>query len=113
MSTRSWYDAPIEERRASSGESPTFRTDDIQDLGRLDPLAIAQVRRDAWPLIRNAEELHDTLLSVGALSELDCDESWQAYFAELEANGRACRREVDGGPMLWISTERWPVVTAR
>ena len=70
------------------------------------------MRRDAWPLIRNAEELHDTLLSVGALSEIDCDESWLAYFAELEANGRAFRREVDGGPMLWIATERWPVVTA-
>ncbi len=106
-------DAPIEERRARAvAVRRTFRTDDVQDLGRLDPLAIAQVRQDAWPLIRNAEELHDTLLSVGALSEIDCDESWLAYFAELEANGRACRREVDGGPMLWISTERWPVVAA-
>ncbi len=106
-------DAPIEERRARAvAVRRTFRTDDVKDLGRLDPLAIAQVRHDAWPLVRNAEELHDTLLSVGALSELDCDESWRAYFAELEANGRAVRREVSGGPALWIATERWPVVSA-
>ncbi|MEO1994657.1 MAG: helicase-related protein, partial [Planctomycetaceae bacterium] len=36
--------------------------DSIDDLGRLDPLAIDQVCREAQPVIRDADELHDTLL---------------------------------------------------
>jgi hypothetical protein len=40
-----------------------------RDLGRLDPEAIALVRSEAWPIVRDAEELHDTLLTVGALPE--------------------------------------------
>ena len=34
---------------------------------RLDPAAIEEVREDAWPDVRDAEELHDLLLSLTAL----------------------------------------------
>ena len=65
-------DAPLEERRARAVSARrTIRADDVRDLGRLDPDAIAQVRSEAWPLVRDAEELHDTLLTVGALPEAD------------------------------------------
>ena len=36
-------------------------------MGRLDPAAIAEVCADAWPDVRDAEELHDALLSLVAL----------------------------------------------
>lgn len=103
-------DAPLEERRARAvAVRRTFRADDVRDLGRLDPDAIAQVRADAWPLVRDAEELHDTLLSVGALPETDSCE-WREYFDALQVQGRAVRREVANGPEVWIAVERWPAV---
>jgi len=39
----------------------------LSEIGRLDPAAIAEVRDDAWPDIRDAEELHDALLTLVAL----------------------------------------------
>src|SRR6185503_14202163 len=105
-------DAPLEERRARAvAVRRTFGPEDVRDLGRLDPEAIAQVRSEAWPLIRDAEELHDTLLSIGALPESD-GLDWRGYFDELEQRGRVVRREVSGGQVLWIAVEQWPAVNA-
>ena len=39
------------------------------EIGRLDPSAIAEVRADAWPDVRDADELHDALLTLVALPE--------------------------------------------
>jgi ATP-dependent helicase Lhr and Lhr-like helicase len=105
-------DAPLEERRARAvAVRRTFRADDVRDLGRLDPDAIAQVRADAWPLVRDAEELHDTLLSVGALPESDGGE-WRDFFGVLAEQGRVVRREVVDGPTVWLAVERWSAVKA-
>jgi ATP-dependent Lhr-like helicase len=104
-------DAPLEERRARAvAVRRTFRPEDVRDLGQLDPEAIAQVHSEAAPAVRDREELHDTLLSVGALPEVE-GLSWRPYFDELSHQGRAVRREVIGGPALWIAVEQWPVVT--
>jgi ATP-dependent Lhr-like helicase len=104
-------DAPLEERRARAvAVRRSFGPEDVRDLGRLDPEAIAQVRSEAWPLIRDVEELHDTLLSVGALPEND-GLDWQDYFEELAREGRVVRRQVSGGPVLWIAVEQWPAVS--
>jgi ATP-dependent Lhr-like helicase len=103
-------DAPLEERRARAvAVRRSFRADDVRDLGRLDPEAIAQVRADAWPVVRDAEELHDALLSAGALPATEGTE-WRECFGELEQQGRAVCREVAGGPKVWLAVERWPVV---
>src|SRR3954469_10941264 len=105
-------DAPLEERRARAvSVRRSFRADDVRDLGRLDMDAIAQVRADAWPVVRSADELHDTLLSVGVLPENDGRE-WRQFFAELESEQRVVRRQVSNGPVMWIAVERWPVVNA-
>jgi ATP-dependent Lhr-like helicase len=103
-------DAPLEERRARAvAVRRTFRPEDVRDLGQLDPEAIAQVRSEAAPLVRDAEELHDTLLSVGALPESE-GLPWRSHFEELSQQGRVVRREVIGGPLLWLAVEQWPVV---
>ena len=91
-------DAPLEERRTRAVQMR--RTLDPKDLAlaALDPEAIAQVALDAWPDVRNEDELHDTLLSLGRLPP---HEPWSAHFAELQKTGRAFER--DG---FWIATER-------
>lgn len=63
-------DGAAEERRTKAVRtqpvSEQLQTE--QDVGRLDPQAIAQVREDAWPVIGNAEELHDALVVHGFLT---------------------------------------------
>jgi ATP-dependent helicase Lhr and Lhr-like helicase len=103
-------DAPLEERRTRAVSARrTIRIEDMDDLGQLDPDAIAQVRSEAWPLVRDAEELHDTLLSVGALSATEAGE-WSEFFDALVTSGRATRCDIVDGPRLWIAAENWPVV---
>lgn len=105
-------DAPLEERRARAVTlRRTLSIEALRDLGRLDPDAIAQVRAEAWPLVRDADELHDALLAQGALPAGDGQE-WQRYFEELCSAGRATQLEHPPGPPLWVATERWPLVHA-
>jgi len=54
----------LAERRARAVSTPrSLSIESASDLGRLDPLAIEQVVNEAQPLIRNADELHDLLLT--------------------------------------------------
>ena len=41
----------------------------LSEIGRLDPAAIAEVREEAWLDARDADELHDGLLTLIALPE--------------------------------------------
>ena len=62
-------DAPLEERRARAVEMRRMLPDAVLgEIGRLDPAAIAEVCDDAWPDVRDAEELHDALLTLIALA---------------------------------------------
>ncbi|MCI0332817.1 MAG: DEAD/DEAH box helicase [Planctomycetes bacterium] len=104
-------DAPLEERRTRAVSTRrTFAPEDVSDLGKLDAEAIATVRAQASPLVRDAEELHDTLLSVGALAESE-GAQWRDDFDKLVEQGRAVRREVVDGPAIWIAVEEWPAVS--
>ena len=105
-------DAPLEERRARAVTMRrTLSAEALSDLGRLDPEAIAQVKNEAWPLVRDADELHDVLLSLGALP-ISEGTAWQGFFAELRSVGRATEVHGTGGPTLWVATERWPLIEA-
>jgi ATP-dependent Lhr-like helicase len=105
-------DAPLEERRARAVTMRrSLSIEAMRDLGRLDPDAIAQVKSEAWPLVRDADELHDVLLSHGALPVQD-GEPWQEYFHELRSAGRATRVEPVSDQVFWVATERWPLVRA-
>src|SRR5262249_61404000 len=82
-------DAPLEERRARAVTMRrSLSIDALRDLGRLDPDAIAQVREQAWPVVRDADELHDALLSGGVLLPAEAN-SWAEFFEQLRATGRA------------------------
>src|SRR5208337_4529205 len=69
-------DAPLEERRARAVEMRRVLPEAaLGEIGRLDPTAIAEVCEQAWPDVRDAEELHDFLLTVIAFpSALDAIE---------------------------------------
>ncbi len=55
-------DAPLEERRARAVEMRRILPESVlEEVGKLDPAAIAQVREEAWPDVRDADELHDLL----------------------------------------------------
>src|SRR4029079_8312605 len=54
-------DAPLEERRARAVQMR--RTlGSTSEIGALDPAAIEEVSSESWPVVRDADELHDALL---------------------------------------------------
>jgi len=116
-------DAPLEERRARAVEMRRVLPEAVlSEVGRLDPAAIAEVREEAWPDVRNADELHDTLLTLTAVPEaldpgiapfagklLESILRWRKYFAELVAMRRAVRATV-GDRAYWLATEKTKAV---
>ncbi len=82
-------DAPLEERRARAVALRRTDPDLAGGIGALDPEAIAAVRDQAWPDVRDAEELHDLLLSLGILPVESIAAGWQPYAAWLLEQRRA------------------------
>ena len=84
-----------------------------RDAGRLDPAAIATVRAELWPDLRDEHELHDLLLQliVLPLAFIDTDRArdWPAFYERLSLKGRVQTYEIAGKP-CWIAAERLPVV---
>jgi ATP-dependent Lhr-like helicase len=83
-------------------------------IGALDQAAIDEVCAQAWPDLRDAEEFHDVLLSVGILPLADVY-TWQTYARELVQDGRAtlARWHVDALSQpreAYIAAERLPLV---
>jgi len=98
-------DAPLEERRARAVQTRrTLSPDDAVSLGALDDEAVAQVRAQAWPDLRDRDELHDLLLSLILLPEREAEESWRELFAELQREGRATLLG-----QSWVAAERLPL----
>jgi ATP-dependent Lhr-like helicase len=104
-------DAPLEERRSHAVQ--TRRAGDSSaagGLGALDPRAIDRVRDEARPDPRNADELHDALMTFGFLVESELTPAISALFQSLASSGRACRR--CGADPLWVAAERIPELVA-
>ena len=96
-------DAPLEERRTRAVQLRRGLTPDLANgIGALDPAAIAQVVAEAWPLVRDAEELHDALLTLVALPPA---EEWTALFQALVDARRATTLRT-GGREFWVAAER-------
>lgn len=102
----------IQERRARAVSTRRSLTvESVSDLGRLDPEAIRQVVAEAQPLVRNADELHDVLLSRVVLP-VDPVGGWQHWFCELAEAGRAATLRLPDGQQAWVSAERLPAARA-
>jgi ATP-dependent Lhr-like helicase len=106
-------DAPLEERRARAVEMRRILPESVlEEVGKLDAAAIAQVREEAWPDVRDADELHDVLHTFVALPVEErgaSDPAWALHFERLQEHQRAavatvelqaeCRR-------YWVAAER-------
>ena len=63
-------DAPLEERRARAVEMRRVLPQSVlEEVGKLEPAAILRVRDEAWPDVRDVDELHDVLHTLVALPE--------------------------------------------
>lgn len=102
----------LPERRARAVSTRRSLTvDSVSDLGRLDPLAIDQVTSEATPLVRNADELHDVLLTRIVVTDGEM-EDWRGWLEELVAQRRATSTTATGGVTVWTAAERIPAVLA-
>jgi ATP-dependent helicase Lhr and Lhr-like helicase len=79
-------DAPLEERRARAVQLRRTSREDVDGAGLLDPAAIAEVAAESWPVVRDADELHDALSTLVVLPPVA---QWQAWFDELVTQRRA------------------------
>ncbi len=96
-------DAPLEERRARAVELRRILPDSVlQNMGRLDATAIAQVQEQAWPNIRDENELHDTMQTLIAFPRM---EIFREYFNILAADKRAEAVNVDD-QIFWRAAEK-------
>lgn len=128
-------DAPLEERRARAVEMRRVLPESVlQEVGALDPAAIEQVRADAWPDVRDADEIADVLLTLVAVpesfttedteehrksterfeSQITQSRNWEGFFERLRESNRATRtmtKTPEGAPAVpglnfWVSAEK-------
>ncbi|GAB2538969.1 DEAD/DEAH box helicase [Rhodanobacter koreensis] len=110
-------DAPLEERRTQAVQTRRWNESDrADDLGRLDPEAIAAVREEAWPQVRDADEMHEalTLLGFVTMAEVAANTGWSERLQVLAKTKRATRLAVDGNAAsaetgTWTSAEKLPL----
>src|SRR5690242_5729707 len=120
-------DAPLEERRARAVEMRRVLPESVlEEVGKLDPAAIEQVRQEAWPDVRDADELHDVLhtlvafpvasnpnrVGTGALPRLVERSAtiWQGLFERLQYQNRALKARSDDRH-YWVGAERAKAVS--
>ena len=106
-------DAPLEERRARAvSMRRTLPTELLGQVGALDPAAIEEVARESWPVVRDADELHDALLTL-LWVPVEQAEPWAAYWPRLLDDRRVVElsvgqdREAARG---WVATEHQDAV---
>jgi len=101
-------DAPLEERRTRAVfQRRWLDPETASDLGKLDQAAIDRVREEVWPDPRNADELHDALVELGFITEVE-GANWPEFFNELKSDRRAAVLI----PGLWVAAERLPQIKA-
>ena len=106
-------DAPLEERRARAVEMRRSLPEAVlNEVGGLDPVAIAEVSADAWPDVRDSDELADALQTLIALPEdfrgpggRPSAEVWLPFFERLRVSRRAARAQVQD-VWFWVSAEK-------
>jgi len=111
-------DAPLEERRTQAVMARRFGDPDrTDDLGKLDPAAIEDVRDQAWPQARNADEMHEALMGLGLITARDVmgQPDWALLLDALADARRATRLMRPGVPSddaPWVAAERLPQARA-
>ncbi len=111
-------DADLEERRTRAVSMRRTVPDSVLgEAGRLSADAIAEVRSQQWPDIRDEHELHDQLQSLILVPEdavltlateygRSSAQTWPLFFARLCATRRATVAVADG-VRYWVTAERF------
>ena len=109
-------DTPAEERRTLAIQQRRLHNpQEAAEIGRLNPEAIAQVSSEAWPEMRDEDELHDALVILGFLSEVEERQDRKTdtalgglfqLFSRLQAHQRATSITIPAGETLWVAAER-------
>jgi ATP-dependent Lhr-like helicase len=110
-------DAPLEERRARAVEMRrVLPASVLEEVGALDPVAIAQVQEEAWPDVRDSDELQDVLHTLVMVpknisqfpvlsSQQRMTANWKNFFERLQSENRAIVEEA-AGQQYWVAAER-------
>jgi ATP-dependent Lhr-like helicase len=103
-------DAPLEERRARAVSMRGMVPDKLLgEAGRLDPAAIAELRDECWPDVRDEHELHDLLCSLVVVPEeilsIAGAVHWAGFLERLQFHGRATMAE-HAGRRYMVAAER-------
>ena len=101
-------DAPFEERRTNAIRNRSWLDPaETQSYSALDESAIAQVREEAWPLVRSVDEMHDALFSLGFVTLPEVQRyGYESWLQSLAQQGRACLLHASN--TLWVAAERVP-----
>ncbi|HEX2549064.1 MAG TPA: DEAD/DEAH box helicase, partial [Gammaproteobacteria bacterium] len=101
-------DAPLEERRSRAVEMRHMLPDSLlKDIAKLDLAAIHAVQEEAWPDVRDSDELHDILQTLIIVPEkfiLEKNPEWSHYLQKLIEDKRAGKVLV-GEHLFWLCTE--------
>jgi ATP-dependent Lhr-like helicase len=102
-------DAPLEERRTRAVALRHALPEASRDLARLSPEAIARVREEAAPLVRDPAELLEALVDLVAARDEDVG-GGARFLDELAARGSAGRVACGDGARRAFAGERLPEI---
>ncbi|MBL8878601.1 MAG: DEAD/DEAH box helicase [Phycisphaerales bacterium] len=86
-------DAPLEERRTQAVISRrTLDPRTLDEIGALDPNAVARVCEEAWPTPASMEEVHEALLWMGYVADEEAV-PWLGWLTQLASRQRVERRD--------------------
>ena len=98
-------DAPLEERRARAVDMRRSLPPELAGgMGALDQSAIDQVSEESWPVVRDAEEFHDALLSLGWVPCARMP-GWDVLVPKLAAAGRVATLWQGETKLGWLAAE--------
>jgi len=95
-------DAPLEERRTRAVTTRRGLPLEAHDLARLDAGVVAGVVEQAWPELRDTEELHDLLCSLVLCPPRP---EWARFMESLTSSGRAMTLQLRGFEDRWVAVE--------
>ncbi|MBL4633773.1 MAG: DEAD/DEAH box helicase, partial [Kofleriaceae bacterium] len=100
-------DAPLEERRTRAVSLPRSLDLGQGDLTAIDDEAIAAAELAATSSIRDAEELHDALMSLYLLQP---SYQYEDFANRLMADQRCTKYTLADGREFWVAAERLPTI---
>ncbi|MCZ6899289.1 MAG: DEAD/DEAH box helicase, partial [Bacteroidetes bacterium] len=104
--------APLEERRTNAIKNRKWLDpSEAKELSHLDEAAIEAVKTESWPQITSPEELHDTLILFGFITEKEGiigsnEQNWEQYLSQLIASGQATTLKIPNLQKIWVALER-------